>query len=209
MVSTNLLSALYYYVVLTSKNYGIDETHSLGHSMDVFYFANKIYEKELVDNSFLKNQENIIFTSAILHDMCDKKYMNEDHGISMIKDYLKGKIIDEEINASLKIMSTMSYSTVKRNGFPVLGKYQLAYNIVREADLLASYDFDRCIMYNMLKKNENYINSFNEAKELFKSRVLKYNDQKLFTTRYAKIKSIKLELKAVSRMDNLSKILYP
>ena len=45
----------------------------------------------------------------------------------------------------------MSYSKVNKNGFPELGNYQLCYNIVREADLLASYNIDRCIIYQMIK----------------------------------------------------------
>jgi hypothetical protein len=46
------------------------------------------------------------------------------------------------------IISKMSYSKVKSNGFPCIGPFQTAYNIVREADLLSDYDFYRCIIYN-------------------------------------------------------------
>ena len=39
-----------------------------------------------------------------------------------------------------------------KNGFPDMGEYQTAYNIVREADLLCAYDFDRCMIYQMYNK---------------------------------------------------------
>jgi HD superfamily phosphodiesterase len=202
----DLLNYLFNFVILTSKLFNIDESHALKHSMDVYYFSNKIYESELLKNAFLNNHKNIIDTSAILHDMSDKKYINEKIGLYRISEYMKNKITDNEINISLKIISTMSYSTVKKNGFPNLGEYQLAYNIVREADLLASYDFDRCIMYQMLKNNDNYMNSFLNAKEVFENRVFKYNDNKLFTTEYSIKLSNKLHKSALKRINNLSRI---
>ena len=208
MVTSKLLNTLYNFVVLTSSKYDIDESHSLGHSMDVFSIANNIYQSELIDNPYIKDHENIIATSSILHDMCDRKYINKDEGISRIKDYMKDQISHKELDISLQIMDTMSYSVVKKNGFPNLGTYQLAYNIVREADLLASYEFDRAVMYKMHKYNDNYIDAFNDSLTLFKNRVLKYREEKLFTTSYAKKESLKLQIKAIKKINNLSRIIF-
>ena len=202
----DLLNYLFNFVIITSKLFDIDESHALKHSMDVYYFSNKIYESELVNNTFLNNHKNIIDTSAILHDMCDKKYMDEKIGLDRISNYMKYKISDNELDISLKIISTMSYSTIKKNGYPKLDEYQLAYNIVREADLLASYDFDRCIMYQMFKNKDNYENSLKNAKIIFENRVFKYNDDKLFSTDYSKNLSNKLHKCALKRINNLSKI---
>ena len=202
-----LFNYLFNFVIFTSRLFNIDESHSLKHSMDVFYLSNKIYESELGNNTYISNHKNIINTVAILHDMCDKKYMDEKEGIKRITDYLDGKLHQKDIDISIKIMSTMSYSTIKKYGFPDLGEYQLAYNIVREADLLASYDFDRCIMYQMLKNNELYDKSFNDALNIFDNRVFKYNDDKLFTTKYAQNLSKTLHNKALKRISNLNKML--
>jgi len=206
MYNMDLLNYLFNFVIITSKLFDIDESHALKHSMDVYYFSNKIYESELVNNTFLNNHKNIIDTSAILHDMCDKKYMDEKIGLDRISNYMKYKISDNELDISLKIISTMSYSTIKKNGYPKLDEYQLAYNIVREADLLASYDFDRCIMYQMFKNKDNYENSLKNAKIIFENRVFKYNDDKLFSTDYSKNLSNKLHKCALKRINNLSKI---
>ena len=202
-----LFNYLFNFVILTSKLFNIDESHSLKHSMDVFYLSNKIYESELKRNRYLNDHKDIIDTVAILHDMCDKKYMDEKVGVQRITNYLDGKLPKKDIDISVKIMSTMSYSTIKKYGFPDLGEYQLAYNIVREADLLASYDFDRCIMYQMLKNDEPYDKSFNDALNIFDNRVFKYNDDKLFTTKYAQNLSKDLHNKALKRISSLNKIL--
>jgi HD superfamily phosphodiesterase len=200
-----LLNYLFNFVIITSKLYDIDESHSLKHSMDVYYLSNKIYESEVANNKYLSGHVNIIKISSILHDMCDKKYMNEKEGLDRISHYMKDKITDTELDISLKIISTMSYSTVKKNGFPNLGEYQLAYNIVREADLLSSYDFDRSVMYKMLKNNYNYEKSFIDAVNLFENRVYKYHDDNLFFTDYSKRLSKELLLSSIKRINNLKK----
>ena len=201
-----LLNYLYNFVIITSKLFNIDESHALKHSMDVYYFSNKIYESELLNNTYLVDYKKIIDTSAILHDMCDKKYMDEKMGLDRISKYMDGIITKDELDISLKIISTMSYSTVKKNGFPNLGVHQLAYNIVREADLLASYDVDRCIMFQMLKNNDNYEESFINAKKIFESRVFKYNDDKLFLREYSIKLSKKLHISSLKRINNLSRM---
>ena len=145
----NLINSGFKYVIETSKKYNIDESHALKHSMEVYGFANRIYESELKNNIELENQREIICMAAIGHDMCDKKYMDEKEGIENYKKYLSEFVSSEKLEIIGKIIGTMSYSKVKANGYPELGEYQLAYHIVREADLLAAYDIDRCVMYSM------------------------------------------------------------
>jgi hypothetical protein len=84
-----------------------------------------------------------------------------------------------------------------------MGEYNLAYHIVREADLLAAYDVDRCIMYNMHKNNCDYGESLNNAFELFDSRVFKMIDDNLFETNYSKKKAGKLHKKALIYVQSL------
>lgn len=203
----SLLTKLFNFVLLTSAKYNIDESHGLSHSMDVLHNAHKIYENEVPLNPYLLQQENIILTSAALHDMCDKKYMNEYEGIKLIEDFLKDKLDNEEIEITKKIITTMSYSTVKKNGFPSLGVYQHAYHIVREADLLSAYDFDRCMIYNMNKSNSTIEYAFNDSYNLFQNRVLKHNKDGLLLTDYSIRKSNILENKAMTRIDQWRKIL--
>jgi len=202
----NLINAGFEYVIKTSQQYNIDESHALKHSMEVYGFAKKIYESELVKNSNLEQQQAIIFMAAIGHDMCDKKYMDEKEGILKYKDYLLEFMDHSHLEIMGQIIATMSYSKVKVNGFPDLGEYQSAYHIVREADLLAAYDIDRCVMYKMYKDKFIYTDALKEAVELFDKRVFKMRQDRLFKTEYSRKESLKMHKKAKKDLEQLVKI---
>jgi hypothetical protein len=203
----NLINYAFKYVVDTSSLYAIDESHALKHSMEVYSFAKKIFESELIKLPYLKEQREIIYMSAIGHDMCDKKYIDETIGVKRYKNYLSEYMVDSDIEIIGKIIETMSYSKVKKNGFPNLGDHQLAYHIVREADLLAAYDIDRCIMYNMYRNNRNYSDSLNDAINLFDNRVFMMRKDRLFKTDYSKKESLRLHRKAKKDVECLREIL--
>ena len=192
-------------VMVLCKKFNIDESHSLKHSMEVYNFALRIYESELLMNAYLEEQKDIIVLAAILHDTIDKKYVAEEDGIEEIRKYLNGVVTVEKLDIIFQIITTMSYSTVKKKGFPLLGDYQLAYHIVREADLLAAYDIDRCIMYSMYTKNANYSEALDMAIVLFDNRVLKHRKDKLFVTNYSKKLSVNLHKKAKKDIEILFK----
>ena len=190
-------------VMVLCKKFNIDESHSLKHSMEVYNFALRIYESELHMNAYLEEQKDIIVLAAILHDTIDKKYVAEEDGIEEIRKYLNGVVTVEKLDIIFQIITTMSYSTVKKKGFPLLGDYQLAYHIVREADLLAAYDIDRCVMYSMYTKNANYSEALDMAIVLFDNRVLKHRKDKLFVTNYSKKLSVNLHNKAKKDIEIL------
>jgi HD superfamily phosphodiesterase len=192
-----LINAAFECVIKNSAKYAIDESHALKHSMEVYKFAQEIYESELDANPYLKGQMRVIFASAILHDMCDKKYMDEADGLRDIKDNMSFVLTAEELVAVEQIITTMSYSKVKCHGYPKLGKYQLAFHIVREADLLAAYDVDRCIIFGMMVDKMVYSEALDRATKLFNHRVLKYIDDGLFITAYSIHKSFELHNKAL------------
>jgi hypothetical protein len=139
--------------------------------------------------------------------MCDKKYMDEKEGIQKYQTYLSDLMREEELEIMGKIISTMSYSKVKVNGFPNLGEYQLAYHIVREADLLAAYDIDRCIIYTMYRNNIKYTDALKNALTLFDNRVFKMRSDRLFKTEYSRKESLKLHKKAKRDVTSLKKYL--
>ena len=200
-----IVSKAFDLVMVLCKKFNIDESHSLKHSMEVYNFSLRIYESELITNAYLVQQKDIIIIAAIIHDTIDKKYVSEETGIAEICEHLKDYIDIEKLNIIFKIITTMSYSTVKKNGFPVLGEYQLAYHIVREADLLAAYDIDRCIMYSMYTKQMGYLASLEAAIVLFENRVLRHRKDKLIVTTFSKKLSIKLDKKARSDIDILTR----
>jgi HD superfamily phosphodiesterase len=200
-----LLSTLFHYVLLTTRKYGIDESHGLSHSMNILRYANAIFEEELKwspNPDLLKAQEPLIYTAAVVHDMCDKKYRVEEDGLDEISRLLEpvSKLSRDDKTAVLDIVSSMSYSKVKKCGFPALDSYQTAYHIVREADLLTAYDFDRSMIYHMSAGNTSLDQAFLNAKDLFYDRVLRHNEDGLFFTRYAQRHSNMLHNRALMRM---------
>lgn len=203
-----LLTKLLHFVMLISYKYHIDESHSLGHSLEVLNNAHNIYESELPNNPKLKLDERAIYVAAIVHDMCDKKYVDQEEGLVNIQKFLKEKMTFSEIQTVKNIISTMSYSHVKNEGFPDFGDKQLAYNIVREADLLSAYDFNRCMLYKLYKQPASTIDDvFEDANDLFNIRILKYGDNGLFTTEYAKKESLVLHSQSLVQINNWKKIL--
>jgi hypothetical protein len=185
----------------------IDESHGLLHSMEVLNNAHEIYESELIKNPDIIKYKNIIYISASIHDMCDKKYIKEEDIIKEIEIFLEQEISKEDCEIIIKIITTMSYSTVKKNGFPILYDKEIAYHIVREADLLASLNFDRCISYKMLKLNSNIYEAFNDAEKLFNERMFKHSNDNLYITDYSKNKDLILQNIAHIRINNWKKIL--
>jgi len=101
----------------------------------------------------------------------------------------------------------MSYSYVKKNGFPILGEYQHAYHIVREADLLSAYDFDRCMTYKLHLNNGDIDDAFEDSLDLFNHRVLQHNKDNLFLTDYSLLKSRELHIQSLQRIQSWKQIL--
>ena len=196
------INHLFTYVSIMSKKYDIDESHGLSHSMNVLNHAQNIYNSEVSKNPYLEAQQKIIYTSAILHDMCDRKYIDETEGIQSITDYIKDEVTLKELDVIKTIIKTMSYSKVSVYGYPMLGEYMLAYHIVREADLLSAYDFNRCIIYGIHKKKHctTAMDAFVESRKLFNVRVLKYIEDNLFITDYSKDLSKSLHEGAVKNI---------
>ena len=181
-----LLPKLINFALLTVNRFHIDESHGVSHALDVLHHSHNILESELPNHPYLETQRNIVYTSALMHDLCDKKYMNETTGVQNIDTFLQTNttLTTDEIQVVDKIISTMSYSKVKTKGYPDLGKYQMAYHIVREADLLSAYDVDRSIIYNMNNVVVDFSSSLENALSLFEVRMFKHNEDNLFVTEY-------------------------
>jgi hypothetical protein len=177
--------------------------------MNVLNFAHNIYNSQLPKSPEIRSQDKIIYVSAILHDMCDKKYLDEETGINEIVGFLQetDMLSNKEIAVTKKIIQTMSYSTIKKYGFPELKNYQTAYHIVREADLLTAYDFDRCMIYNMNRQNGNIETAFDNACDLFENRVFKHRTDGLLLTDYALKQDYLLKQIAQNRMSVWKNIL--
>ena len=201
------ISSLVQFIMATTQSKSLDESHGVMHSFNTLHYAQNIFENEKLTHSDLIPHERVVYVASALHDMCDKKYMNESEGIDRIDNMLKEHISDKEIKAVHDIVGTMSYSKVKKQGFPDLGKYQSAYLVVREADLLCAYDFDRALIYHMYHKNNDFQEAYQESMELFKNRVFKHEKDNLFTYDYSKQQAAELKKQSLQRIKQWKRIM--
>lgn len=201
------LNKIFNFVAETCTDFAIDESHGLKHSIDVYRYADQIYLSELANSN---NQElvelyQIIIFSAALHDMCDYKYIGEDIGIQRIINFLSKdlKLGSEQIELICKIITSISYTKIKKVGFAQFDKplHQLAYNIVREADLLTAYDFDRSIIYAMINKKMTWSDAINETVRYFKIRVLTQISDGLFITKFGLEQAQKLHKQTLAKIN--------
>lgn len=202
-----LLNDLFTFILDVSTKHGIDESHDVSHSMNVLHYVHEIYNRQVSECPELKGYQRVMYIAALLHDMCDKKYMDEAQGLNEICDYLKLRIDDNEVSMIRTIISTMSYSKVKTHGFPDLGEYIWAYHVVREADLMTAYDFDRCMIYHLKQNNGDIETSFTNAEILFNHRVFKHAVDGLLMTEYSKEHYERLHSAAAVRIKNWRDIL--
>lgn len=206
------LAELFQFVIATSKRYNIDESHSLGHSMRVLQFADQIAREE---SRFVPNptefveQRPIIQAAAILHDTCDNKYREVGPALLEVGEFLSTWMGPVDVKATIDIINQMSYSKVIKTGIPEMGKYQTAYNVVREADLLDAYDFDRSMIYHMNRNDKSLEQAYASACELFDNRVLKHHEHGLLLTHYAKKTHTILAENAIKRIYHWRRVLYP
>jgi len=182
------LGKLFQFVSMVSAKHSIDESHGLGHSMRVFQFAEQIAAEEhhyIYNPAVFAEHRPIIQAAAILHDTCDKKYRNEEEGLIEIREFLKPIMPSLQIDATIRIIGNMSYSKVTKYGMPNLENYQTAFNVVREADLMDAYDFDRSMIYHMQRNRKTVEEAYTDAVDLFEKRVFRHADDGLLLTNYA------------------------
>jgi len=206
------LNKIFKFITTTCHLYKIDESHGIRHSIDILRITKNIFDEEIVKCNYLKNKEHIVYTSALLHDMCDDKYIKPNEGIDNIRSFLiKSKYDESDIDIILRIMNTMSYSKVKKNGFPFTRAddkiFRKMYNIVREADLLCAYEVERCIIYDQYARNNDFTISYTKAYDLFQVRMFKHFDDNLFTTSYALREGRKMHNDAENRLIEIKKII--
>lgn len=175
------------FILRQCKDYKIDESHSLSHALNVLDYSTKIYNAELTNFPQIQKQKNVIFTSALLHDMCDAKYVEQLNSLDNIKTFLnENEYNNEEVDAICNIVNTMSYSKVLKYGYPNLKEYQYAYHIVRESDLLCGLQFNRAVLFSIYKDNMLYNDAFAHAKKIYDRRTQNIIDQQMFVTAFGK-----------------------
>lgn len=170
------MQELFDFVQYNCDTYGIDESHGLKHAMGTVTWAERLMAAQ---SDISPNERLVIIYAAALHDMCDSKY-RESYEVACdeIRTWLlRQGWSDELVSALIAIITTMSYSKLKRlaTGYPDHGEWTRAYHIVRHADLLEGYKVVRCYLYSVRRlpgasEEELWL----ETAKIFNERVFKY-----------------------------------
>jgi hypothetical protein len=207
------------FVKATISEFDIDESHGLDHAYNVMSYAQVIcYDYVKAGQTLIQDVSNtsaveIILISALIHDMCDHKYMDELVGIERIRNVFKERFDDFTVSAIITIISNISYSKriVRRaNGLPMIstGELQLATEIVCDADMLDCYNPERCLIYQTIRNPGNESENRKSAKKLLCERVLKYRDE-FINTPSAKSLALPLHNDLVKYIEsNLADVVY-
>ncbi len=186
----------------TCAAYNIDDSHDLRHSLEVLGWSEQLIKDQTLSNK----SSQIIHLSCLLHDMCDKKYMDEQEGLERITRFLKGdlEVEDDILEAVVFIISTMSYSKVIKKGYPQFTvndkDLEYCYHVVRNSDLLCSYDPERCINYQ-IRCGGSRKDGIKKMLELFDNRVLRLLDNNYINIKEAKPFAIELHNKALTEVE--------
>ena len=117
---SSLFNRLFQFVLLTTAKYDIDESHGISHSMQVLHYAHNIFLSESPKDLYLGDEEKVIYVSAVLHDMCDKKYVNETEGLVLIDKFLESnKLTIDEIFLLNKLFLPCHIPQLKNIGFHI------------------------------------------------------------------------------------------
>lgn len=185
----------------TCAIYNIDDSHDLRHSLEVLGWSEQITKDQTLHQETLQ----IIHLACLLHDMCDKKYMDEQIGLERIRCFLKDEleVTNDILEAVVFIISTMSYSKVIKYGYPDFKgnpELEYCYHVVRNSDLLCSYDPERCINYQ-IRCGGSRLEGIKKMLELFDNRVFKLLDNNYINIELAKPYALELHNKALVEVE--------
>ena len=106
------------YIKEKSLQYKIDDSHNYKHSIAVFKEGRKLMDMK--SKNFPSDNRMIVYLGCLLHDMCDRKYIDERKGLEDIEHFLTSdcKLDKKIISAVTTIIPKMSYSkTIFENSF--------------------------------------------------------------------------------------------
>lgn len=171
--------------------HNFDSSHDLNHFMNVCNYTQKIIDIDynndisLIDMIPREDSIKICLYGAFCHDLIDSKYVDSKKSLEELKSiFLYNGYKEEYLDIIAFLIDNMSFSKQRYGKQNIPEKYQIAMNIVSDADKLDAYRVERVIAYQENKNNDEKINK-TWIKTILVKRVLEYKD-KWLKTNYAK-----------------------
>jgi hypothetical protein len=132
----------------------IDDSHNYKHSKEVLFWSIEIMER--LPYRLSSPEISMVAECSILHDFMDSKYTDFS---KEIKTHLLAQHSQKNTEVMMNIMNTMSYSKIvspdtQQVCYPdwiTMSPFKHVFHIVREADLLSSYNLAR--MGKLIERN--------------------------------------------------------
>jgi HD superfamily phosphodiesterase len=188
---------------LSSKG-KIDDSHNHLHAKEVFFWANILARKEKVRD---EQELLMIGRCALLHDMMDHKYTDFSE---QVREHLECFHSIDDVDYMMDRMNAMSYHKIVRpDGFIVMpyADTDRVFHIVREADLLSSFNLARMIEFRLSNKDMSDDEIRRDVKDVYSWRMATLCEKGLFTTRtghriaYSLDMICKLRLSLINHLD--------
>ena len=173
------MDSLFNFIEIQCAKYEIDESHGLRHAKGTLMRANEIL---LSLSDVTQEERRMTLYAAAIHDTCDSKYTDVKEAAKEIGYFLRSQLWSpEQIDALINIVTSMSYSKLKKSlssgqiEYPNHGKWQRAYHVARHADLLEGYIVARCVIYNQhIFPEKSMDEHWERASEIFAERAFTY-----------------------------------
>lgn len=186
----NIPDWLYDYSKYVIKKYNFDSSHDLTHFENVYNYSRQIIENDYPKGSLIEglnryNSLEIIYYAAFSHDLIDDKYLDTEEAIQNLREiYLTNGYYEKYLDIIIILIDNMSFSKQRFGKQQVHKDYQLALDIISDADKLDAYRVERVIAY---QERKNYDPKLYKGwiKTILVKRVLKYRDCWI-KTKYAK-----------------------
>ena len=184
-------SWLWDYAKYVIEKHDFDSSHDLNHFMNVYDYTQKIIDVDydndisLIDTISREDSIKICLYAAFCHDLIDSKYVDSEKSLEELKSiFLSNQYNAEHLDIIVFLINNMSFSKERFGKQHIPKKYQVAMNIISDADKLDAYRVERVITYQERKNKDTKINK-RWIKTILVKRILEYKD-KWLKTNYAK-----------------------
>lgn len=202
---------LYDYANFVIEKYNFDSSHDMTHFGNVYKYAKQIIESDyptgtLIPDISRYNSLEIVYLAAFCHDLIDDKYVDSEQAVEDLKEvFLDNGYYEKYLDIIILLITNMSFSKQRFGKQNVGEKYQLALNIVGDADKLDAYRVERVVAYQQRKNSDPEV-YLGWIKTILVKRVLKYRDCWM-KTEYAKRICLEMHEKVEKYVrENLSEV---
>lgn len=158
----------------------IDDSHNHLHAKEVLFWANILVRKEKVRD---EQELLMIGRCALLHDMMDHKYTDFS---DRVREHLECFHSIDDVDYMMDRMKAMSYHKIVRSDGFVVMPYpdtDRVFHIVREADLLSSFNIARMVEFRLRNKDLSDDEIRRDVLDVYSTRMGTLCEKGLFTTR--------------------------